>query len=417
MAVLSLRLSSGVQAASVATAFTYEGRLSQANLPANGTFDFRFSLYATEVAGSPIQPPIEPSNITTVNGEFSVTLDFGIDAFDAQARWIEIAVRPASSVSAEYTRLAPRQPITAVPYAVHALSGDAAATQGPPGPQGPTGPKGDKGDPGTTWAGIADKPAGFADGVDDNSAFGAGAGLETVVAGPGKTNLAVRFAGSGFATTVARSDHQHSDDTWFIGLTSAIRLGQNATLLEANQTANSVGAYGLRGTAHGQSTGMLGSSESGIGTAGQSDSGEGVVGSSTTGTGVLGINGFKRGRLGTDEAAIVADAGSSSATAVQIEKGAVRVKGAGLNSNTFVFIHPVTTANYSDFSSTPEMTVIDHPLCNGDPDAILIVTPRYTPRLVGGATSFAVWYSGERWRIRADPMDPGDRFNVMVIKP
>lgn len=400
-------------AAAPGAAFTYEGQLRFGGNPVTGVADFRFTLFPSELGGAPVATPVDRPGIALTGGVFVATLDFGAEAFNGDPRWIEIAVRRAPEN--EFTRLAPRQPVGAVPYSLHAVSGG-IGQQGPPGPAGPPGAKGD---PGTTWAGIADKPPGFADGIDHDTVRGAGPGLKLEPTFGGGTNFAVQFLGSGIQSAAARADHVHWGDTWFAsdGSSSRIKFDQESAILVAAQNSQGAANHGVIGRSRGQATGVTGSSEAGNGLAGQSESGNGVVGGSTTGTGVLGVNGFKRGRLGTDEAAVVADAGTSTATAIQVEKGAFRVKGAGLNANTFVFVHPVTEANYTAINSGPEITEIDHPMCNGDPDAILIVTPRYTPRLVGGATSFAVWYTSGRWKIRADPMDPGDRFNVMVIKP
>ena len=52
-------------------------------------------------------------------------------------RWLAISVREGASVGA-FDLLSPRQPLTAAPYALHALSGN-------PGPQGPAGPQGASG--------------------------------------------------------------------------------------------------------------------------------------------------------------------------------------------------------------------------------------------------------------------------------
>lgn len=400
-------------AAEIPAGFTYDGNLTHGGQPVNSPQDFRFVLFADQLAGPAVAGPLERSGVAVSAGRFSVPLDFGPSAFGSEGRWLEIAVRPANQPGAEYVRLAPRQPVMAVPYALYAITGA-------PGPEGPPGPKGDPGAPGSTWAGISGIPAGFADGIDNNTVYSAGPGLELGVTPSGSFDYRVKFAGDGFAQSAARSDHTHDNDIWYFGGPgegSQVRFGLEGSIISARQTATAASTYGINAVAQGEATGVLGASTSGRGVAGQSNSGAGVHGTSTSGTGVLGSNGFKRGSLGTEEAAVVADAGSSTATAIQVEKGALRVKGAGLNSNTFVFVHAVTVENYADFSGAAERTFIDHPLCNNDPNAILLVTPRYPTS--GAAARISVYYHDGSgfWRIYADPMDPGDRFNVMVIKP
>jgi hypothetical protein len=55
------------------------------------------------------------------DGVFSVELDFGLAAFSNGPRWLEIDVRSPAGAGA-YTNLSPRQPVTAAPLALHALS-------------------------------------------------------------------------------------------------------------------------------------------------------------------------------------------------------------------------------------------------------------------------------------------------------
>jgi hypothetical protein len=99
--------------------------------------------------------------------------------------------------------------------------------------------------------------------------------------------------------------------------------------------------------------------------------------------------------------------------------GAIRVAGAGIASQGPVFIHRATAASISG-----HITTIDHPLCNGDPNAILIITHNYSadtsstpyePNAVG------VWYNGSRWTVYHEntivAMPVGRAFNVIVIKP
>jgi hypothetical protein len=61
------------------------------------------------------------------NGLFTVTLDFGPGVFTGPARWLEIGVRTNGSIS-PHTALAPRQAVTATPYALHAANADTVGT-------------------------------------------------------------------------------------------------------------------------------------------------------------------------------------------------------------------------------------------------------------------------------------------------
>lgn len=103
---------------SLGTPFTYQGTLNDNGTPANGTYDFRFSLYDDLVAGTKIGSNVVQT-IGVNGGVFITSLDFGTDAFDGEARYLEIAVR-LNGVGGSYTTLTPRQPITAVPYAAYA---------------------------------------------------------------------------------------------------------------------------------------------------------------------------------------------------------------------------------------------------------------------------------------------------------
>ena len=102
------------------TAFTYQGRLTEAGNPANGPFDFQFKLFDTQPVGTGTQQggDVNVANVTVTNGSFSVQLEFGVcpACFNGAARFLEIAVKPTSSGT--FTTLGPRQPITSTPYAI-----------------------------------------------------------------------------------------------------------------------------------------------------------------------------------------------------------------------------------------------------------------------------------------------------------
>ena len=108
------------------SAFTYQGRLTDNMLAANGTYDFQFSLYDSAIGGTQIGAQQTIVGVIVVNGIFQVELDFGSAAFDGGERFLEIAVKRPSDTS--YTVLIPRQRITSAPYAVRSQQGSAGLT-------------------------------------------------------------------------------------------------------------------------------------------------------------------------------------------------------------------------------------------------------------------------------------------------
>lgn len=110
-----------VEAEVVGTSFTYQGRLIDANVAADGEYGFRFGLYDSNSDGNQVGGDIEVNDVDLIDGYFTVELDFG-DVFDGEARWLEIGVRAGDS-SGEFTVLSPRQELTATPYAQEAENG------------------------------------------------------------------------------------------------------------------------------------------------------------------------------------------------------------------------------------------------------------------------------------------------------
>lgn len=106
--------------------FSYQGRLTDGGVAANGVFDLRFILYDMPVGGAQQGPIITLEDVAVANGIFTVSLDFGAAAFPGAARWLEIGVRPGASVGV-FTLLSPRQPIISTPYAIRSLNAGTAA--------------------------------------------------------------------------------------------------------------------------------------------------------------------------------------------------------------------------------------------------------------------------------------------------
>lgn len=108
------------------TAFTYQGRLNDGGLPANGSFDLTFALFNVSSNGSAVAGPITNSAVSVSNGLFTVRVDFGGDVFTGDNLWLEIGVRSVTN-DAWFSILAPRQPILATPYSIHAGSADSVS--------------------------------------------------------------------------------------------------------------------------------------------------------------------------------------------------------------------------------------------------------------------------------------------------
>jgi hypothetical protein len=150
---------------SVGTAFTYQGRLTDSGSPAGGAYDLRFILFNADVGGSQVGPILTREDVTVANGLFTVSLDFGASAFTGEARWLEVAARPGASTG-PFSILSPRQELTPAPNAVFSQK--------------------------TPWTGISGIPAGFADGIDDDS----GGTVQSVATGAGLTGGPISVTGT-----------------------------------------------------------------------------------------------------------------------------------------------------------------------------------------------------------------------------
>lgn len=171
--------------------------------------------------------------------------------------------------------------------------------------------------------------------------------------------------------------------------------------------------------------------------------------------GHIGIGGMPdyniRTYIRSDSIVLYAGGTSTTSTAMELGTGKIVVEGAGINTNTSVFVHKSLPANSpSGFG----YTVIDNVYCNNHPEAILIVTLNgtygsgnipgneivtefgYLNIQVTSTDSFLVFYNGpnsgfyaaspayahNRWCIRtysgnyvSNP--DGYNFNVMVVNP
>jgi len=250
-------------------------------------------------------------------------------------------------------------------------------------------------------------------------------------------------------------------------------LGGGSLTLPFGGTANAAGAafsvqntstspssVGIRGTADGTSllsTGVLGVLlpasvvkllDTGA-VVGISDDHEGVIGSSANVNGVVGYTassspfsagvggantGVGPGVLALSKKGPALEAsGPADGIALQLSSGGIQVSGAGVNTSTPVFIHRVKTGAGGNICPTrPYASVVDNPQANGDPGAILLVTPNYGPTSAGTAPPrdpVGVFYDdtnscgfGAKWVIYGlgaslTPLVDDQMFNVLVVKP
>ena len=150
---------------------------------------------------------------------------------------------------------------------------------------------------------------------------------------------------AGVLGTALSSEHGTPDDgvTGVLGM--IMRTGTSG-----------VYSAGVRGVHYGESgngVGVIGHHTGwGFGVFGDSYEGVGVVGraSRPAGVGVRAVY-----------------SGTGAGTALEVQNGAIRLTG----TTRAAFVHEVLEGNI-----TLDSTIIDHPLSNGDPNAILIVTPR-----------------------------------------
>jgi len=104
-------------AVDVGGTFTYQGLIQQSGVAFDGSCDFQFGLFDALTVGTQVGATQTQNGQTVSKGRFTTVLDFGANAFNGQARWLQIAARCPSG-SGSFTTLTPRQPLTAAPYAL-----------------------------------------------------------------------------------------------------------------------------------------------------------------------------------------------------------------------------------------------------------------------------------------------------------
>jgi hypothetical protein len=167
-----------------------------------------------------------------------------------------------------------------------------------------------------------------------------------------------------------------------------------------------------------------GTSGNGIGVVGyQGGSGWGVYGETPSGFGVYGVTtsvsgastGVRGETYSTGGTGVVARySGTGVGNALNVGNGTIKVSG----TNKAAFQHTATAGNIN-----ANYTTIDNPMTNGDPNAMLLVTPvLLPPDNVYANFPIGVWYStgSSKWtifnQISGGGFPVNAAFNVLVIK-
>jgi hypothetical protein len=276
----------------VGTGFPYEGILLVGGTPANGPYDFTFTLYDSLSGGAQVGSTVTVLNQTVTDGHFQALLDFGNMAFWGQARWIEIAWRPAGGGS--YTTLTPRRPAPVVPYALTLSPGAIITATTPSNPAfslyntgiGLSVTSDVKGVSANSSAGSAV----FGQSTTGNGIYGtstSGSGVR----GTAFSNSGTAVFGDGNSGTGVRGTSTSKDGV--VGTTDSATTGHTsyAGVLGQSTGSNGIGVKGIASTGP-TAKGVYGSSTEGDGVYGYSYSGDGVYGRSVNGgTGVRGDGG------------------------------------------------------------------------------------------------------------------------------
>lgn len=212
-----------------ANPFTFQGFLEQSGSPLDGNANLAFRLFDAANAGNQLGTTISANGYPVLGGVFTIDLNFAGVAFADQARWLQVEVNG--------TPLGPRIEVLPAPLSAstRALQGRSVSAAAPANGQV------------LKWNGSAWAPA-----VDNGESYSAGSGLSL----SGST-FSVQFAGSGSASTVARTDHQHYGQEWGgSGAAYGLRVEHS------NVSNGSSGVFGRNNSTTGLTIGVWGETSS-----------------------------------------------------------------------------------------------------------------------------------------------------------
>jgi len=197
---------------------------------------------------------------------------------------------------------------------------------------------------------------------------------------------------------------------------TGVLTGPTGVYGKASSTAPAAWSAGVRGinpSSNGNGIGVAGyQAGSGWGVYGETPSGNAVYGKATnTSAANNGVVGETASPNGAGVKATYT--GTGVGVALQVNNGAIKVSG----TNKCAFVQTVTVAN----KITATDTEIDNPICDGDPNAILLVTNQIAAGNISNKNPIAVVYNSttNHWQIEninGTALTAGTLFNVLVIK-
>jgi hypothetical protein len=225
LVVLAILSATAVPAQTIGTGFTYQGRLFEAGAPVDGTRNLTFRLFDASSGGSQVGPDFVLTGVAVADGLVSVSLDFGADIFNDNARWLEIQV--------ESFVLTPRRELRPAPSALYAVEAGGVAGGVDDADANPANELNagasfaanilsvaDAGGSVTadlsaiapSWNNLTNVPAGFADGTDnvDDADASATNEIQTISASGSQVSLS-SGGGSARVSSLAASDGSPTD--------------------------------------------------------------------------------------------------------------------------------------------------------------------------------------------------------------
>ncbi len=424
---------------------SYQGRLTYATggpFP-DGNYGIAFAIYADSSGGLALWT--EEQAVATTDGLFTALLGsikpFPADLFEDYPRYLEISIMGGAELS-------PRQLISLAPYAIKAKNSDmldglhsTAFLQGVPNPLMLSG----------------NNPGSFIIMGTNNSDANSSAGVRGETSAPSGHTFGLRgvqrTGASAMPTEGAgvfgESDTRHgvvgftlAQEKWFgvwgyalansgpaCGVSGETASPDGIAVHGLNRNTSAMGELGSKftttlGGTFTYNAGVVATSPEIGGHCATSSAGyAGFFAESETWNGLAGVTNSGYGVWGqalTEAGAGVRALGSgisssSQGTAIEIIGGGLAVPDAGLNTPTPVFIHQATSLNIAG-----AVTYIDHPLTNGKPGAILIVTQNWSAGGTFNPHMIAAYYSPvvDQWGIFNEDlanMPVGAAFNVLVF--